>query len=242
MTTTPEMSATATATEVEPVYELKSLRKDYRMGEETVHALDGIDLRITPGELLAIIGSSGSGKSTLMNMLGLMDRPSGGEMIFEGKDIARLSGWKRAELRSTRIGFIFQTFNLLPRLSVLENVLLPVSYSRRRMPRRKERAREALDRVGMVHRIGHRPAQLSGGQRQRVAIARALINRPGLILADEPTGNLDSANVNRILELFQELQSEGNTMALVTHDDHVASYASRIIRMMDGKIIEEVRK
>jgi putative ABC transport system ATP-binding protein len=218
------------------------LRKRYRMGNETVNALDGLDLDIEPGELLAIIGSSGSGKSTLMHVLGFMDRPSSGDMIFEGEQVADIPPSKRAALRSTRIGFVFQSFNLLPRLSVLGNVLLPVSYSRRSEGNRKERAEAALDRVGMAHRMRHQPSQLSGGERQRVAIARALINQPGLILADEPTGNLDSANVNRILQLFQELREEGNTMALVTHDDHVASFASRVIRMRDGNIIEEVRQ
>lgn len=224
------------------VISLGGLRKDYRMGDEIVHALDGIDLNIEKGEFIAILGPSGSGKSTLMHMLGFMDQPSAGKMIFDGTDVSRLSSSQRAWYRSNRIGFVFQAFNLLPRLSVTENVLLPLTYSRRRIPNQAQRAQHVLERVGMEHRAKHVPNQLSGGERQRVAIARALINDPTLILADEPTGNLDSKNVARIMELFCQLQSEGQTLVMVTHDQSLADYASRIIRMRDGRIEEEIRK
>lgn len=224
------------------VISLRDLRKEYRMGEEIVHALDGVDLDIDKAEFMAILGPSGSGKSTLMHMLGFMDHPTSGSMVFEDSDVSRLSSSRRAWYRSNRIGFVFQAFNLLPRLSVTENVLLPLSYSRRRNRDQAQRALHALERVGMEHRAKHIPNQLSGGERQRVAIARALINEPTLILADEPTGNLDSKNVARIMELFCQLQSEGQTLIMVTHDQNLADYSSRIIRMLDGKIEEEVRK
>jgi len=207
-----------------------------------VHALDGVDLTIEDREFLAVIGTSGSGKSTLMHLLGFMDSPTSGVMVFEGQDVSSISRGVRAQLRATRIGFVFQSFNLLPRLTVLDNVLLPLIYSRSTVGNKKEQAMQALERVGMEHRFSHRPSQLSGGERQRVAIARSLINQPRLILADEPTGNLDSKNRGRIMELFTSLMGQGITLAMVTHDDEVAAYAGRHIRMEDGRIIEDSKR
>lgn len=224
---------------VEQVFKLRAIRRTYEVGSELVHALDGLDLEIYDREFIAVVGTSGSGKSTLMHTLGFMDSPSSGEMFFEGKDVSRISRGARARLRATRIGFVFQSFNLLPKLSVLDNVLLPLVYARARTDNKKELGMSALERVGMEHRSTHRPSQLSGGERQRVAIARALTNRPRLILADEPTGNLDSKNRARIMDLFGSLLDEGITLALVTHDDEVAQYAKRRIRMQDGKIVED---
>jgi putative ABC transport system ATP-binding protein len=223
----------------EEVFRLKSIRRTYKVGGEYVHALDGVDLSIHDREFIAVTGTSGSGKSTLMHALGFMDSPTAGQMIFEGRDVSAISRGERATLRATRIGFIFQAFNLLPRLSVLDNVLLPLTYGRKRVRDQATLGMDALQRVGMEHRCGHTPNQLSGGERQRVAIARSLINQPRLILADEPTGNLDSKNRGRIMELFSSLLEEGITLALVTHDDEVAHYAKRRIRMQDGKIIED---
>ncbi len=226
-------------TDSENIFQLKDLRRTYIVGSEKVHALDGIDLTITNREFIAVIGTSGSGKSTLMNMLGFMDSPTSGQMEFEDKDVTGIDGSGRARLRANRIGFVFQSFNLLPRLNVLDNVLLPLSYSTKKFNNHHDLGLEALERVGMTHRASHTPNQLSGGERQRVAIARSLINNPRLILADEPTGNLDSKNRGRIMELFASLMSEGITLALVTHDDAVADYAQRKIRMEDGRIIED---
>jgi putative ABC transport system ATP-binding protein len=221
------------------VFELRSLRRTYKVGGELVHALDGVDLNICDREFIAVIGTSGSGKSTLMNMLGFMDSPTSGQMAFEGRDVSGIGRGERSRLRATRIGFVFQSFNLLPKLTVLDNVLLPLVYGRKKVANKKELGMSALERVGMAHRAAHRPSQLSGGERQRVAIARSLINQPRLILADEPTGNLDSKNRIRIMELFASLMDEGITLALVTHDDEVAAFAKRCIRMQDGKIVED---
>lgn len=218
--------------------ELQDIRKHYRMGEETVRALDGVSLHIAAGAYEAILGPSGSGKSTLMHLLGFMDFPTSGQMRFDGDDVTQLSARKRAWYRANRIGFVFQTFNLLPRLSVMENVRLPLDYAHEKKGA-TERSKEALERVGMGHRIDHRPGQLSGGERQRVAIARALVNRPKLILADEPTGNLDQKNVQRVMDLFDQLVSEGQTLILVTHDLEVAKHARSIIRVRDGKLDTE---
>jgi len=228
--------------EVQPVFALSQLRRTYQVGDELVHALDGVDLTIEDREFLAVIGTSGSGKSTLMHLLGFMDSPTSGAMVFEGQDVSSISRGVRAQLRATRIGFVFQSFNLLPRLTVLDNVLLPLIYSRSTVGNKKEQAMQALERVGMEHRFSHRPSQLSGGERQRVAIARSLINQPRLILADEPTGNLDSKNRGRIMELFTSLMEQGITLAMVTHDDEVAAYAGRHIRMEDGRIIEDSKR
>ncbi|WOO41890.1 ABC transporter ATP-binding protein [Rubellicoccus peritrichatus] len=224
------------------IFELKNIRKTYKMGGETVNALDGVDINIEKGDFAAILGPSGSGKSTLMHVLGFMDRPTSGEILFEGNNVSKISRDKRAWYRANRIGFVFQTFNLLPRLTVLDNVLLPVSYSRQKMTDKKERAMAALERVGMGHRAEHIPNQLSGGERQRVSIARSLINSPSIILADEPTGALDSQNVVRTMDLFCELIDEGQTMVMVTHDPEVADYARRIVRVRDGNIVEDTRK
>ena len=216
--------------------ELHDVRKTYRVGDEDVHALAGVNLTIAAGEFVAIIGPSGSGKSTLMNLLGFMDRPTSGRLLFESQDVSQLSSSEQATHRARKLGFVFQAFNLLPRLTVLENVLLPLTYARTRDAGGARRAAEVLERVGLSHRSRHRPNQLSGGERQRVAIARALINQPKLILADEPTGNLDGQNVERLLTLFRELHTEGQTIILVTHDANVAATAHRQIRMQDGRV------
>ena len=219
-----------------------NLRKTYKIGSEVVNALDGVSVSIQQGELVAITGSSGSGKSTLMHVLGFMDKPTSGEIFFGEENVTHLSKSQRATLRSRKIGFVFQSFNLLPRLSVIENVLLPTHYARRMDKGRRDRAAAVLERVGMGHRQKHTPLELSGGERQRVAIARSLINEPRLILGDEPTGNLDSKNVDRIMDLFGELKAEGNTLAIVTHDPHVASFCDRVIRMKDGLVIEDYKQ
>jgi ABC-type lipoprotein export system ATPase subunit len=222
--------------------ELRDVRRSYRLGDEDVHALAGVTLDLEHGDFAAIIGSSGSGKSTLMHVLGFMDRPTSGAMRFDGEDVTTINETRRAAIRSEKIGFVFQAFNLLPRLNVADNVRLPLTYARTRIADARERVAESLERVGMGHRARHRPAQLSGGERQRVAIARALVNRPRLLLADEPTGNLDSANVERVLGLFGELHGAGQTIVLVTHDPAVAARAHRQIRIRDGRIIEDVRR
>jgi len=222
--------------------ELKQVAKEYPMGGEIVRALDGVDLIIEEGDYMAILGPSGSGKSTLMHLLGFMDRPTSGSMSFDGQEVSSISSSKRAWFRANRLGFVFQSFNLLPRLSVVDNVLLPASYGRSESPATKEDAITALERVGMKHRAGHRPGQLSGGERQRVAIARALINKPRLILADEPTGNLDSKNVQRTIELFEELVAEGQTFVMVTHDLEIAEHARRVIHMLDGRVRKETQR
>jgi ABC-type lipoprotein export system ATPase subunit len=226
----------------ECIFKLSDIRRTYKVGDEAVNALDGVDLVIHPSEFIAVIGTSGSGKSTLMHVLGFMDKPTSGKMFFENEDVSRIDGGERARLRSSRIGFVFQAFNLLPRLTVLANVQLPLTYNRERVADPRGRAMDALERVDMAHRAGHTPNQLSGGERQRVAIARALMNRPRLILADEPTGNLDTKNRGRIMDLFTSLLDEGITLALVTHDDEVARYAQRHIRMQDGRIVEDANR
>lgn len=221
--------------------EIEALSKTYVMGEETVTALDSVDLTITRGESLAIVGPSGSGKSTLMNILGGLDRPSGGRYRFEGEDVGGFSDDQLADFRNRRIGFVFQSFQLLPRLSALQNVELPMIYGGVSPGLRRERAAALLQRVGLGSRMGHRPNQLSGGQQQRVAIARALANQPDLLLADEPTGALDSATGIEVLSLFRELNTEGLTVVLVTHDRGVADAARRRIAFRDGRVIEDVR-
>ncbi len=219
---------------------IRGLRKTYQMGDETVHALAGVDLDFAPSEFVAIQGPSGSGKSTLMHILGFMDRPTAGSIVFAGEEVAQLTTDRQAWYRSHRVGFVFQSFNLLPRLTVLENVALPLIYREQSNPvANAQAARVALERVGMSHRLDHRPTQLSGGERQRVAIARAIVGTPSIIFADEPTGNLDVKNVNRILDLLGSLIAEGITVVLVTHDLAVAERAHRVITMRAGLVHED---
>ena len=217
--------------------EVERLSKIYQMGEQKVSALDGVDFRIEKGEFVAIMGPSGSGKSTLMNLLGCLDLPSSGIYRLENLDIQDLKPDQLAEVRNRRIGFVFQSFNLLPRATALENTELPLLYGR--VPKSTEIAFQALERVGLAHRAKHKPTELSGGERQRVAIARALVNGPAIILADEPTGNLDSTTGKEILNLFLELNQEGVTLILVTHEQKIAQQAKRIMQMRDGKIIAD---
>lgn len=221
--------------------EFEDLRKVYTMGDEEVAALAGVSLRIERGEYVAIIGPSGSGKSTLMNILGGLDRPSSGAYRFLGEDVAHFSDNQLADFRRQRIGFVFQSFQLLPRLTALQNVELPMIYADIRPEERRRRAAELLDRVGLGERKGHRPTQLSGGQQQRVAIARALANRPDVLLADEPTGALDTATGEAVLKLFEELNAEGLTLVVVTHDPEVADLAHRRVSFRDGFIVADDR-
>ncbi len=218
-----------------------ALTKSYAIGEERIQILHGVDLDIRAGEMVALTGSSGSGKSTLMNILGCLDRPDSGQYFLAGEDISRLSPDALAQIRNERIGFVFQTFNLLPRMTALENVGLPLLYSGVTDPR--QQAEEALNIVGLADRMHHEPNQLSGGQRQRVAIARAIVTNPAIILADEPTGNLDSKTSDEVMALFLELNRQGRTIIIVTHEPDIAAYCSRQIRMIDGRIAEvsEVR-
>lgn len=222
------------------IIEARGLIKKYRMGGTTVSALDGVDLMVDEGEMLAITGASGSGKSTLMHILGCLDRPDAGQYVLAGEDVSRLGTNRLAEIRNCRIGFVFQTFNLLPRLNALENVELPLLYAG--LPHAKQRARESLEAVGLSDRAHHRPSQLSGGQRQRVAIARSLITNPAILLADEPTGNLDTRTGEEILELFVSLNQAGRTIIIVTHEHDIAARCRRQIAMRDGRIVSETRE
>jgi putative ABC transport system ATP-binding protein len=223
--------------DAKPILEVRDVTKHYRMGSEVVRALDGVSLTIRRGEYVAIMGASGSGKSTLLNILGCLDLPTSGEYFLGGEDVARLSPSTLALVRGRRVGFVFQTFELLPRATALKNVELPLVYARAR--NRRQRALEALRRVGLGDRVYHRPNQLSGGQRQRVAIARALAQTPDILLADEPTGNLDSKTGHDILILFEALNREGQTIVLVTHDINIAHRCRRIVRLSDGKVVAD---
>lgn len=218
------------------VIEIAGVTKLYKMGEETIHALRGVDLKIHRNEYLAIMGPSGSGKSTLMNMLGCLDTPTAGHYEFNGKDVAAMVDDELAAIRNKEIGFVFQTFNLLPRATALANVELPLIYAGYAPHERRERATTVLENVGLGQRMHHKPNELSGGQRQRVAIARALVNHPSIILADEPTGNLDSKTGTEIMALFEELYAAGNTLIVVTHEEDIARHARRIVRLRDGLI------
>jgi putative ABC transport system ATP-binding protein len=216
--------------------EVRNLSRLYHMGEETVYALRDVSVVIESGEYVAIMGPSGSGKSTLMNLIGCLDSPSSGEFILNGIDVSEMDDNEQADVRNRQIGFVFQTFNLLARSTALHNVELPLVYAEIDSETRRERAMEALEQVGLGDRVKHRPNELSGGQRQRVAIARALVNRPAIILADEPTGNLDSKTGIEIMALFEELSNRGNTIIVVTHEEEVARHARRIIRIRDGLV------
>ena len=219
-----------------PVIEIDDVWKTYSMGTQEVHALRGCSLEVEKGEYVAIMGPSGSGKSTLMNVVGCLDVPTRGTYRLDGRDVGRLSDDDLAEVRNSQIGFVFQTFNLLPRQDCLQNVELPLVYAGVGRAERRERAAEALTQVGLGDRLDHRPNELSGGQRQRVAVARALVNRPAILLADEPTGNLDSVTSEEIMRLFELLYRRGNTLLVVTHEDEISEHARRVVRLRDGVV------
>lgn len=220
----------------ETLINISKLKRDFILGNETVYVLKGIDLQIKKGEYVALMGPSGSGKSTLMNLLGCLDTPTSGKYVLNGKDVSRMDDNELAEIRNKEIGFVFQTFNLLPRTTALDNVALPMVYAGYSKSERSKRATEVLQQVNLGDRMDHQPNQLSGGQRQRVAIARALVNKPSIILADEPTGNLDSKTSVEIMKLFGDIHAQGNTVILVTHEEDIAAYAKRVIRLRDGVI------
>ena len=219
-----------------PIIDIKGITRDFQLGNETVNVLKGIDLLINKGEYVALMGPSGSGKSTLMNILGCLDTPTSGSYILNGKQVSEMHDDELAEIRNKEIGFVFQTFNLMPRTTALDNVALPMVYAGFSKDERNKRATEVLTQVGLADRMDHKPNQLSGGQRQRVAVGRALVNKPSIILADEPTGNLDSKTSLEIMKLFGEIHANGNTVILVTHEEDIAAHAHRIIRLRDGII------
>lgn len=220
----------------QPIIDIKGITRDFPLGDEIINVLKGIDLVINKGEYVALMGPSGSGKSTLMNLLGCLDTPTSGSYVLNGKLVSQMHDDELAEIRNKEIGFVFQTFNLMPRTTALDNVALPMVYAGYSKSERNERATEVLTQVGLADRMDHKPNQLSGGQRQRVAVGRALVNKPAIILADEPTGNLDSKTSVEIMGLFNEIHANGNTVILVTHEEDIAAYAHRVIRLRDGLI------
>jgi putative ABC transport system ATP-binding protein len=224
-----------------PIIRTENLQRRYRMGEEMIHALRGVDLTVLGGEYVAIMGPSGSGKSTLMNMIGCLDSPDDGDYWLNGKLVSSMNDRELARVRNKEVGFVFQTFNLLPRANALHNVELPLIYAGLKRKERLERAKRALERVGLGERMNHRPSEMSGGQRQRVAVARALVTEPSILLADEPTGNLDSTTSRDIMGLFDALHSAGHTIVVVTHEADIAQHARRIVTFHDGRIAEDVR-
>jgi putative ABC transport system ATP-binding protein len=224
---------------VNPVIELTGLHKTYGSGPTAVHALRGVDLTVHTGDYLAIMGASGSGKSTLLNMIGCLDAPTRGSYRLDGIDVGTLNERQLSLLRNRRIGFVFQSFNLVPRTTTLSNVELPLVYAGMRRQERRARAMAALRLVGLTDRAGHLPSELSGGQQQRAAVARALVNDPALVLADEPTGNLDSASTSEVLDVFDRLNRLGRTIVVITHEDHVASHAGRVVRISDGRVVRD---
>ncbi len=221
---------------MEEIISISHIKKTYKIGEEVINALKDVSLKINKNEYVALMGPSGSGKSTLMNMLGCLDSPTSGDYILNNLSVAKMTDNQLAEVRNKEIGFVFQTFNLLPRATTLENVALPLVYAGFSKEDRDKRAKEVLEQVGLGNRMSHKPNELSGGQRQRVAIARALVNKPAIILADEPTGNLDSKTSVEIMGLFEEIQKNGNTIILVTHEEDIALHAHRIVRLKDGLV------
>jgi len=224
-----------------PLIQLRDVRKLYPMGTEIVRALDGVSLDVYPNEYVAVMGPSGSGKSTLMNMIGCLDTPTDGSYLLRGQNVGEMVDNELAEIRNREVGFVFQTFNLLPRVNCLQNVELPLIYSGKTRGQRRQMAARALEQVGLSDRVTHKPNELSGGQRQRVAVARALVNNPALVLADEPTGNLDTKTGREIMSLFETLYRRGNTIMVVTHEEEVAHHARRIVRLLDGLVESDVR-